>query len=682
MKAIIQKDLRENMKPALIGLAILSFILLQTYQASVTLLAALLPGDVAGGEGSLQPLLSPNLLSEAALFCAIFGAALGFLQSRNEANRDLWAFLIHRPVTRTEIFRGKVIAAVGLYVFGAGLPLLVFVAVVRWPGHVAAPFEWAMVLPLVSIFLSGLGFYFAGLLTGLRQARWYVSRAFGLGLAMIALMGIVYLTEFWQTLLLISVVVLLLATAAWGAYQTGGFYHGQAMAGSLASVVAVTAGCGFVLAAGAGLLGDLILQPLSDHTSVSSYYEMTREGAIYKLTFRNNELVAIEDLNGHPLLDPQTGQNMGRAEFNKHVASVWTAYSRFKYEVKPRSNPQNPMRFFSLISIRDKTFWYLDRHGELTGYDGRTRKYIGRLAPHGDNRPPASEPFLIQPNDIAYYNPYADSSWKMMATAKAVYRVDFRNRDIQSIFAVSNDDEIGAFTSPQGIYNESTPRRFFVTTRKTIYLGDSTGRTILSLPYLPGYSEYPEIQFGSIYATNNGPIMTESLNVWFHPDNQMNKLSGWKMPIHILWLGPDHTVTNRTDLPSIPAPDYHPWPDELATALAPPPAHLVYDNNISSPWNVLCIALAGVSAITGCLLARRYNFSTGAWVGWTLFIFVTGIAGLLGFLCAQDWPARERCPNCRKLRTVDREYCEHCAARFSPPAKTGTEIFEPLVKQA
>jgi predicted amidophosphoribosyltransferase len=59
-------------------------------------------------------------------------------------------------------------------------------------------------------------------------------------------------------------------------------------------------------------------------------------------------------------------------------------------------------------------------------------------------------------------------------------------------------------------------------------------------------------------------------------------------------------------------------------------------------------------------------------------VFLLGIAGLLTLLCAQEWPARVACPNCKKLRAVDRELCEHCQAPFPPPEKNGTEIFAPL----
>jgi len=185
MKTLIQKDLRENLKIALLGLLIFSLLLLQAYQSCISSSANLAAGRWSGQTDSLQPLLASNLLTDASFFCILFGAILGWLQTRNEAHRDLWAFLIHRPVTRAEIFWSKTMAGLCLYIFGAGLPLLILVLVVRMPGHVAAPFEWAMVLPLVSIFLSGVAYYFAGLLTGLRQARWYGSRIFGLGLAIV-----------------------------------------------------------------------------------------------------------------------------------------------------------------------------------------------------------------------------------------------------------------------------------------------------------------------------------------------------------------------------------------------------------------------------------------------------------------------------------------------------------------
>jgi hypothetical protein len=672
MKALIQKDLRENLKVALIGLLIFSLLVIGAYLASAKALTSLLAGT-GWQPGVLQPLLSPLLLSETAFFCAVFGVALGWVQARNEAHRDLWAFLVHRPVTRTEIFWGKSIAGLCLYVLGAGVPLAILVAVVRTPGRVAAPFEWAMVLPLAANFLTGVAYYFAGLLTGLRQARWYASRSFGLAVAIAASVAVISLTEFWQMLILIAIAVVILATAVWGAYQSGGYFQGQPVTGRLALIVAMTAGCGGALFAGVGLLLTLVLAPLLQTSFEFSNYQMARDGTIYRLTYRDNGAVEIVDLNGHPLLDPKTGQKMERNEFQKLRAESGTVSNNPKYR-RNRINFRDCGRFFELLKVADKTLWYLDRHGKLAGYDGGTRKYIGRLNPHSNDGSLTSEPFLEGNN----YNFYNHESQAVMATAKSVYQVDFKSRTTKAVFTLTNDDdEIGGY-GVLGISGDHIPTSYLLlTTRKTVRLFDSEVRPISAAPYRPGYFEYPTVSVMFLQPTNSS---TTNFAVWFHPDDEMNSKSGWKMPDHVVWLGADYAVLKSVDLPTVRPHVDKSWLEKLAMTLLPPPAHVEFDENIYSPWNVFSFAFAVTCAVIGCLLARRYNFSITAIAGWTLFIFLLGIAGLLGLLCVEEWPARESCPKCKKLRAVDREYCEHCGSPFSPPEKNGTEIFGPLAK--
>ena len=88
-------------------------------------------------------------------FCAIFGAILGWFQIHNERPRDLWAFLVHRPVTRTQIFFAKIIAGLVLYLLVDGPAVDRSLVWALAPGHVAAPFEWAMLRPVAVFFLSG-----------------------------------------------------------------------------------------------------------------------------------------------------------------------------------------------------------------------------------------------------------------------------------------------------------------------------------------------------------------------------------------------------------------------------------------------------------------------------------------------------------------------------------------------
>jgi len=672
MKALIEKDLRENQKVAWLGLLIFSLLLLATYLSGIATLTHLVEGSGTGDFSALQPLLSPSLLAEAAYFCAIFGVALGWLQSRNEAHRDLWAFLIHRPVTRTEIFRGKTIAGLCLYVFGAGLPLAVLLAAVRWPGHIAAPFEWAMVLPLAAIFLTGVPWYFAGLLTGLRQARWYASRGFGLVLALLPSLCVFNVPEFWQALLLTAVVVVILGTAVWGAYQSGGYDRGQPVSGRLALIIAMTAGCGGALFAGAGLLFNLVLEPWSDLSYVVSNYQMTQDGSLYKVTQRANPQVSVEivDLDGHLLLDPKTGRKMEREEFQKHLA----VGANIAAKLDNQDRFLNAERFFALWSTTDKTLWYLDRHGKLGGYDARTRKYTGSLNPQGHDGSSSTEPFLRLP-DYGNYDNSPDR--KLVATARILYQADFKTRALKAVFSLTNDDQICAFcgyAGPRFRGDENDQlKSLFLTTQKTVRLLDSEGRSVFAVPH-PGSVEYPQVQISFLRATNDS---TPSFAVWFFPEEERNLKSGWKMPIHILWMGPGQTVAKSADLPVLRPSVNTSWPNELALALLPPPAHLAFDKNVYSPWNVLSFVLAALSAGIAWWLARRHNSSVAAGLGWTLFVLLLGMAGLLTLLCVQEWPAREPCPNCKKLRAVDRELCEHCQSPFPPPEKNGTEIFAP-----
>src|ERR1017187_4693524 len=202
MKTLVRKELRENVRLAALGLVVHTLMLVQQYREYV-----------AAPTNMSQPLTNPGILWSAAWFCGIFGAVLGWLQIHNERRPDLWAFLIHRPMTRTGIFLGKVMAGLGLYALVVGLPLLCFIVWARLPGHVAAPFEIAMLRPVAVYVLAGILYYFAGMLADLRQARWYASRVLGVGVAVVVSLLVSLSPALWQSLLLILIGAAILATA-------------------------------------------------------------------------------------------------------------------------------------------------------------------------------------------------------------------------------------------------------------------------------------------------------------------------------------------------------------------------------------------------------------------------------------------------------------------------------------
>ena len=126
MKSLIWKEWRENFK----------WILLP----SILLLG---PMPLFG----VPMLMAPAYLAYVSLVAGLSGALLGFLQVFVEARGDKRALLLHRPLSPSRVFLGKVIAGLGIYLLALLVPTACAVTLAATPGHVAAPFEWRMGLP-------------------------------------------------------------------------------------------------------------------------------------------------------------------------------------------------------------------------------------------------------------------------------------------------------------------------------------------------------------------------------------------------------------------------------------------------------------------------------------------------------------------------------------------------------
>jgi hypothetical protein len=207
MKALIWKELRENFKwVPLPGLMIFLVFLIDKPD---------------------EPM--PDQM-DTYFFCltaVVFGAALGFLQIFFEAHGDKRSLLLHRPLSPSRIFLAKALVGVALYVLALGIP---FAYLENWyatPGNMPAPYHWRTGLPWLADILSGLVYYFAGMLVAQRDVRWYGSR----GLSLVAAFFCSYLVwavpEFWQALVTIAVSGSVVAAAAWGSFSAGGAYAPQ-----------------------------------------------------------------------------------------------------------------------------------------------------------------------------------------------------------------------------------------------------------------------------------------------------------------------------------------------------------------------------------------------------------------------------------------------------------------------
>jgi len=676
MKTLIFKELRENVKLAVLGLGILALMLALNTLNYSTVLTNL--GGISDSQQMYmpwQPLVSSGFLILTGFFCAIFGAVLGWFQIHNESHRDLWAFLIHRPVTRTEIVFGKIVAGLMLYFLATGLPLAGFIAWALVPGHVAAPFQWAMLWPLVMLFLSGAVYYFAGMLTGMRQARWYASRALGLGMALFVSLTFKSEPHLWQALMFILVGGVILATAVWGGFHSHGFYRGQPAASKLALTGALMPGWGFVVALVAILLAKSLLR--NSNFQPWSEYQITKDGTVYKVTHENGDQSDIVDLEGKPLIDGKTGRMIGQAEFKRRVCTGVQINPDFVNRA-PRGRwfDRDCNRFTFWRATPDTLWYYWGRYGRLAGYDVATRRFIGSLGPDGfaQNLSGNGDRFGDDRNN------YAAASRRIINTAQTVYELDLEHRATKVVFSITNapNETVGGIgeVSLNGYDWDYT----IVVTRSYVRLLTPDGKAVWRAAYKPGYPDYNGIHVACLDSTNQFAL-------WFLPSWHAQEKAGGKLPTQVVWLDREQGVLRSTDLPDLSRSFQKFSRDQKLISLSLPPALVLLlplmgeEPRVADiPWVLVRYSLAAalVCLPVGWWVGRRYSLTLPARLGWAAFHLVFGIPGLLTFLSVEEWPARESCPNCKKLRVVDREHCEHCGSDFAPPERNGTEIFEPL----
>jgi hypothetical protein len=669
MKKLFLKELREQFKVTLIGLAILTVLLLLAFSACNSLAEQTVFSNAYSDASGIQPLLTGNLLTQAAVFCGIFGTLLGWLQIRAERHPDLWAFLVHRPIDRTTILASKVLGGLLLYATGAGVPLFGLVVVASIPGKVAAPFEWAMALPLVAIFLVGIAYYFAGLLTGLRKARWYASQGFGLGLPVLATLALFVVPEFWHALLIIVIAQALLAAAVWGSFRTGGYYRDQPVLGKVALTLASTVSA-LLIFVGLVAVAMTVSGPRSDHTF--SHYQLSKEGQVLRITQHGRGEAEVVDLSGKPFLDEKTGQKIKPKDLYQHFAPAFGAVVDFE-----NSSPQwtrfaagysSARRFFHPWRVLNKTLWYLTSDGRLVAYHGVTGRLVDRLAPAGNPGGPDDSHFLRPPDHSAqFFQSYEIPG--VLASARTAYLVNLETRELKPLFTVGNGDTIGAAQFSLSRYAKSN--LVLVLTRTSIQLLDTEGGTRFQLPYQPSHPAYSSVSV----------LLLEPVNTYavrFEPDYFLKWKSGGKLRSHIKWIGADGGIVNSMDLPALPDSRRDPGLEQSLLVLAPPAFPFYSWEEGYRTANILRLVPALLCLAIGWWRGLRYNFTPGARVAWAIFHLLFGLPGLLAFLAVQEWPPREPCSHCTALRVVNHDRCEHCGSTFAPPAKTGLEIFEPL----
>ncbi len=680
MIALILKEWRENIKwVPLPGLAILVVVLIDRPAAPML--------DVTG----------------AFFFCltgVVFGAALGFLQIFFEGHGERRSLLLHRPLGPSRIFLAKALAGVGLYLLALAIP---FVCLESWyatPGKLSAPYHWRTGLPWLADILSGLVYYFAGMLTAQREARWYGSRGLAVAAAFLSSYLVWTVPEFWQALVAIGFFGLFVSVAAWGSFCAGGAYAQQPRVAKAALSMTLLAGFLIISALGKQMIGEWF------DSGFSWNYIVDRNGRQAAMPYIDGRgpIGPWIDLQGHALPDLNRSEDADihapGAFMEAPLFSSYRNFSRFYVECSNDSKPSEERWFYDQVQ------------GCLVGYDMMLHYYLGSVGPNGFT-PAGGQPGEHFQGELRYFNGrWGAGQIQLLAFPRRVYAVNLAQRTIRTLFTPSAGDTVAM---ARNVGDRSIKwEGVVVTTEKSLQFLTREGRPVVCLPrvhdcygylvallklqnperYSAWYRPYPFALFVGPEESRTEPFHLHEYDsgareLAHRSDPQLpypaasyaKALFGLVTPMgeaatlvgtsrFLRSQGRSQRSIHQTVLLS--------YLDNIGYFIPGTSRYEETPNGLVPGYIALILFSAAASALGCLLLARRYAFSRARSIGWALAGFCFGWVGFVLMIAIQEWPARIACPKCRKLRIVTRDTCEYCGALNAMPARDGTEIFEPI----
>jgi hypothetical protein len=694
MRSLLWKEWRENLPWAVVP-------------------ALLLLGPM--GLFGAAPLLDLGHLFYVSLVAGGFAAVLGFLQVFPESRGDRRSLLLHRPLSPTAIFLGKALAGVGLYLLALGVPFACGVALAATPGHVAQPFGWSMTLPWLADVLTGVVYYFAGMLTAQREARWYGSRCLPLAAGLCCSLVVWTVPEFGQALAAVVLVGGVVAVAAWGSFCAGGAYAPQPGLGKAALAVTLLLGLSALGFTAKTLLGRHF-EPGTRNT-----YLLDRRGRVLDVRDKDGEVRSVADLEGR--LPPE-------------LAGVRLDYHALLEDAAPearvdltrrrsyRSCNRSVVRYANETKPGNEVWWYVPGRGLLLGYDAQSKRPVGSFGPDGF-APPGRQPagrFGGEPYHVSWFPQALAQDY--LAFPGGVYRVDFHRRTVQTLFTPAAGETVRWASRWED--RKKAESLAFVGTDRSVHAVDEKGASVFATPLAYDPRSHRIRAAGRL----DGP---RRYWVWYEPQWYLGVEELGTLPACVVEYDAAGREVGRTNVPPRPGRPgdarvsdprmlvFEPSYNVALSGLATPPAEfavlegtkqllvrqarqcdgaevslllpvLFFTTQFFLPgvgsfprageglvfgFTALMLLSAVVCGLVCFLLGRRHAFSGARQIGWTLCGLVWGPTGLLLMLALQEWPAHVGCPRCRRPRVVTRESCEHCGAPHAAPAADGTEIFEP-----
>lgn len=688
-KAIVWKELRENLKWA---------VLILLAMATILAIAMHSLAELVGSGGSVHSTAMNGLEATTAIGGILAGLLLGVAQTITENRRDNWGFLIHRPVSRSTLFRGKIAAGVLLYAAATLTPVIGALIWMATPGHLSMPFDWRIALPGIANLLGGLAFYFAGLLTGIRQARWYATRAAGIVASIWFFAGQMVSHEFWQAAAWSAAGFILIGAAAWNSFVKGGEYEPQSKFGRTATGTTVALGIALPLLLALMLSLRGFRTGDTSRAPTDSGYMVTRDGILARVVARSTRedrtTVEISDPEGHPL--PQY-QHLVGLPLTDARRELYAGLQVFNFSLTRHQTPSFrsierffiPLATWSDLNGNEVTWYYAKRARLIAAYSMESGNLVGWMGPDGFSAGRSKpRPFSGSSGHQQRLKPsYSREDRGLLVLDDAVYRLLPKQQNIEKIFqAAPGEALISATPRP---WADVVDRNVAATRAdaEEAYAIATTQRALLLLRNGTKALEIPQDGKAMAYATLAVYRTMQSpgtpMVLWYR--GSMNKQDRVDQIGDTGIVTASHTLPQDYVLPAsggalklaIGESTIAPLPGAIRRNIAARTYNGTPNTATPTHWP-LAILFAILPAIAAFLRGRTYAFQTGRLITWTGIALLLGPLGYLTMLTLLEWPAREPCPSCNKKRVVTRETCEHCNAPFPAPALDGTEIFEPV----
>lgn len=688
MRTMIWKEWRENLKWAV--LAMLALALAEFYGLNAEHFGRML-GHYSYTGHATETLTNPSFLMMTTFGSAAVGLLLALVQFLPEQRRDQWAALLHRPVERALVFRGKVAAGLALYLLATVPPFLAAAWYVATPGHFPSPFLPGMLRPGLADIVAGTMYYLAGALVVLQRGSWFGIRAAVL-LAAVSVSGFVAVVSNFRVALEAAVAVALaFGIAAGGAMAVNGPFRPRpflARAALLAAVFYGVAEFGSLT-----LVCTAVLR--NDPNQGGRNIVFSEEGAPLLIRTMPDYSRKVTGLDGQVVTDPRYA---GEQLFQHILYPRWICAQVGK---SPLPSPiwgdgipsyREGSTYWRLVQgggEQDPEHWYLLRGRDLfVGYAGITRRsfaWFGRDGFVRSENPPAA--FEGRMKGEEYGRPMT------YRFGEKIYAVDFEGHAMRQVFD-GTGLRIAGVTNLVTTYDVQT-QGVAVALDDAVRVVGLDGARLAELPYHRDVARW-----GQINVTMNKA--EDRFYRTYSPSSWILRAERRTMPVFLEELDRQGVVLHAYAVaPEPERPSPRPWTRFFSEGWKAPALYLgdlVYEkagavlgserlrqrlarrlgeNGDETRETLLLLSLFSLaSALAAFVLARRARFRPGEVRRWTLFCLLFNVAGLIAFRLVADWPVLAKCPACGKPRRVDDAECPHCGTAWPAPERDGTEIFD------